>query len=306
MGTSAIPWTDVTWPIIVGCSHASAGCASCWAEQRHAHRWAKPGQRFHDVITKTPQGWRWNGRVQFVEELLDWPLRQRKPMRIFVCPSGDLFHERVPLPWIVDVFEGMRRAPQHTFQILTKRAARLYAILGADSTGTLDREAPAHHSRLLRMLPLPNVWLGVSVEDQAAADARIPLLRATPAAVRFVSAEPLLGPLDLFTKHLHCEICRGSGVAHDLAAHSYGGPCVRPCSGILHTPSLDLVIIGCESGPGRRNQDGYEAHARALIHQGRTAGVKVFHKQMPVNGRVSTNPEEWAPEFRVQELPHGA
>lgn len=204
-----IEWTDATWNIITGCSVVSAGCKHCYAMKlagtRLAHHPSRAG-----LTIDTAAGPVWNGEVRFNDQWLLQPLDWTKPRRIFVCAHGDLFHESVPDEWICVVFAIMASAPQHTFQVLTKRSqrARLWFERMRDRAtaegylheclkGRMGYDHPRRPAVNLTAWPLPNVWLGVSVEDQAAADARIPDLLLTPAAARWISAEPLLGPLDL-------------------------------------------------------------------------------------------------------------
>ena len=162
---SAIEWTDATWNPVTGCTKISPGCKYCYAErltERFGH------QRFTDVVLHP--------------ERLLLPLRWRTPRMIFVNSMSDLFHERVPSPFIDQVFEVIQRTPHHTFQILTKRPDRLLAWHRGDRNGQGERSVP------------PNAWLGVSVESMTYAW-RLERLRQVEATVRFVSAEPLLGPL---------------------------------------------------------------------------------------------------------------
>ena len=210
--------------------------------------------------------------VRFVAEHLADPLKWRKPRRIFVNSMSDLFHEKLTNEQIAAVFGVMAAAPHHTFQVLTKRARRMrewFAWVGDDglvwsrlveAIRKTHRPRPSVErlvttsldSRLLAW-PLPNVWLGVSAENQAAADERIPDLLATPAAVRWVSAEPLLGPLNLNAK------CPPFYAPH------------------LRSDRISWVVAGCESGPGARPAD--VEWFRALRDQCATAGVAFFLKQ---------------------------
>lgn len=219
-----IEWTDATWNPITGCSVVSAGCKNCYAMKlagtRLQHHPSRAG-----LTIDTSNGPVWNGEVRFNEQWLSQPLKWKRPRMIFVCAHGDLFHESVQDEWIDQVFAVMALAPHHTFQVLTKRAERMRAYLqtkdrdesiGWDAAqivedsgrgdygianglihginGYVSSVSPKPHTY---RWPLPNVWLGVSVEHQEAADERIPLLLQTPAAVRWISAEPLLGPVDL-------------------------------------------------------------------------------------------------------------
>ena len=206
-----IEWAEATWNPITGCSHAgSPGCDMCYARRmarRLAGRCGYPAAPHHFDVTLRP-------------ERLERPLHWCKPQRIFVCSMSDLFHKDVPDEFIDAVFAIVALAPQHTFQLLTKRAermARYFQNLGERSLdhhpalGYLSSERCIckmwddyltrttkcrHICDLDRSIPLPNVWLGVSVENQAAADARREYLRQCPAAVKFVSYEPALGPVD--------------------------------------------------------------------------------------------------------------
>ena len=202
---TGIEWTDKTWNPVRGCSMVSEGCRNCYA-MRFAHRWPK----LYGGLTDSTQ--RWTGDVRLVPEMLDAPLHWRKPRRIFVNSMSDLFHEAVPSQFIADCFGVMEKAKQHTFQILTKRPERLEEVMRLFCYG----------------VPLPNVWLGVSVEDQATADERIPLLLETPAAVRFVSYEPALGPVDFETWLNYGRLGEKWDSINWLIAGGESGPHARP------------------------------------------------------------------------------
>lgn len=282
MGDTSIEWTDKVWNPTRGCSRVSEGCRHCYAEgiaarfSRHIDEIAGPyfGQThdpFHGFATMTPQGPRWTGKVALVPEKLMEPLRWKKPRRVFVNSMSDLFHEDLPEQAIIDVFGVMALAHGHTFQILTKRPERMRAFLAAGDHGILDqfralRDRGGIADRLVFQAldikrrdgvelqwPLQNVWLGVSVENQEAADARIPLLLRTPAAVRFLSVEPLLGPVQLDPTW--------------IVDYEIGQPEKR----------IDWVIGGFESG--RQARPGHRQWARALRDQCVAAGVPFFWKQ---------------------------
>jgi len=262
-----IEWSDETWNPVRGCTKVSAGCTNCYA-MRQAHRFSGAGKPYEGLTQivkgKGPQ---WTGAVRTVPELLWEPLRWRKPRRVFVNSMSDLFHEDVPAGFIAHVFAVMAAAPRHEFQILTKRPARMALLLndpsfwasvwghgmehwwGTEDLARSDEIGPDH--------PLPNVWLGTSVEDQAAADERIPHLLRTPAAVRFLSCEPLLGPVNL---------------ERNARPWGAGGASARWLA-LLH-----WVIAGGESGPGARRCD--VAWIRTLVDQCRAAAVPVFVKQV--------------------------
>ncbi len=298
--TTRIEWTDATWNLITGCTMVSAGCTNCYAMGLAATRMRAHPSRAG--LTRMTGGRPvWTGEVRFNEQWLDKPLRWRHPRRIFVCAHGDLFHEAVPDDWIDRVFAVMALAPRHTFQVLTKRPERMSAYMaGCGPAGATDilsraggrllraaeyatRNTPRLEYNFNRRWPLPNVCLGTSIEDQATADARIPHLLATPAAVRFVSAEPLLGALRLDRVGPSAP---GGWVTDALRGHRW--PDLDEGSAITsHTECLDWVIVGGESGHGARPM--HPNWARSLRDQCQAAEVPFFFKQWG----------EWAPMGRL-------
>jgi protein gp37 len=267
---SKIEWTDATWQPITGCSLVSPGCTNCYAMKlagtRLKHHPSRAG-----LTRDTKVGPVWTGEVRFNEQWLTDPLRWRRPRRIFVCAHGDLFHEDAPDEWIDRVFAVMGLADWHTLQVLTKRSARMLAYCNDPKTpdrvdAAMNDLAPAHWCKRefedAGGWPLPNVWLGVSAEDQQRADERVPDLLATPAAVRFVSAEPLLGPID-FRPYVGRIISDAMG--------GYEPELLTP------HPRLDWVIVGGESGPKARPMQ--PDWARSIRDQCRAAGVAYFFKQ---------------------------
>lgn len=254
---TGIEWTDATWNPVRGCSKVSEGCRNCYA-MSVAARFSGPGQPYAGLATRSPA--RWTNRVAFVEEHLADPLRWKRPRRVFVNSMSDLFHEDIPDAWIDRVFGVMAAASRHTYQILTKRPERMRAYM-AGLAHNYDRiEAGARSvGYTLRFegipmvrWPIPNVWLGVSVEDQAAADERIPLLARTPAVIRFLSCEPLLGPIDL------------------------GG--LLPDRSRSPIDAVDWIIGGGESGPKSRPCD--VEWLRNLARQCVESGTPFFLKQL--------------------------
>lgn len=246
---TGIEWTDATWNPVTGCSKVSQGCKHCYAE-REWPRMTKlvpsyAGRDFTDVRTHADR--------------LDQPLRWKKPRMIFVNSMSDLFHPDVPFEFLDSVFATMELAPQHIFQVLTKRPERMRDYM---------LEIRKHRS------PLQNVWLGVSVEDQATADERIPLLLDTPAAVRWISAEPLLGPVRL------------SGLFglitddEDVRIDALNGTFITSRYQEEPTPlgaRIDWVVVGGESGPNARPM--HPQWARDLRDQCAQAGVPFLFKQ---------------------------
>jgi protein gp37 len=211
MSTTTIEWTEATWNPVTGCSKISPGCANCYAE-RMARRLQAMGQpNYRDGFA-----------VRTHEHMLKLPSTWVKPRMVFVNSMGDLFHEEVPIKFIQTVFSVMHDTPRHTFQLLTKRANRLAEVAS--------------------QLTWPdNVWMGVTVEDDEHVG-RVDLLRSVPARVRFLSIEPLLGPLPS-----------------------------------LNLDSVDWVIVGGESGPGARHMDGQwvtQIHDLCV-----SSGIPFFFKQ---------------------------
>ena len=292
MTKSKIAWTDRVWNPISGCTKVSAGCAHCYAETLD-HRFD------HDKVGKLPWALpasRGGRPVTLHPDRLDAPLRWRKPAMVFVNSMSDLFHEDVPDEFIAETFYTMRLASHHTFQVLTKRPERMTEWVNAWDQLKPDRTKPFR---------APNIWLGVSVENQYWADRRIPLLLATPAAVRFLSCEPLLKKLDV-SRYLRCPDCMGSGKDILAAWPEPQGDCDR-CGG--SGVAIHWVIIGGESGSKARPMElGW---ATDLLRQCRDAEIPAFFKQTGVvlakelgladrNGRDIT---ELPPELRVLEMP---
>lgn len=331
MSKSSIEWTQHTWNPIRGCSRISPGCKHCYAERTAARN--LPGMR--SPTTHQPfaimgsDGPHWTGKVELIESMLDIPLRRRIPTTYFVNSMSDLFHEALPDESIDRIFAVMALCPQHTFQILTKRADRMWEYLSAARERlakrfwidvTILRAAPvkgirAAVNRFRSMAfdeslapmpwPLPNVWLGVSVENQECADERIPLLLKTPAAIRFISAEPLLGPLCI-GRYLHGHEEHGIDLARP-AGSKVG------CT-VGYTPPLDWVICGGESGPGARPCQ-IEWLDR-IAAECESARVPCFVKQLGSNPRHGAfkyscesdrthgrDPEDWPRSLRVREMP---
>lgn len=289
-----IQWTDETWNPTTGCSRVSEGCRNCYIERTPPFRMA--GRKLGDPVQLHP-------------DRLDSPLHWKKPRRVFVNSLSDLFHEDVSWTFILSVFTTMEKSPQHTFQILTKRPERMLPVVEWVGRKFIE---------MGDLWPLPNVWLGVSVEDQKTADERIPILLQVPAAVRFLSVEPLLGPVDLLYSAFN-------------GADSFG-----------RMEGLDWVIVGGESGPKSRPCD--LAWIRSIVEQCKGAAVPCFVKQLgdyvvdrndagfdgemendwpmdtdvddPSNewdwqgakirvrlSKKGGNPEEWPADLRVREFP---
>ncbi len=294
---TSIQWTDETWNPTVGCTRVSQGCQHCYAEGI-AHRGMSPQHRGLTVMTKT--GPRWNGTVRLVEKALKLPLGWRKPRLVFVNSMSDLFHENIPFEYIAAVFGIMAGCEQHTFQVLTKRPGRaleFFLWLKERDPATCIAESASHQldeggwTSLCYMpgtWPLPNVWIGVSVEDQERAAERIPLLAEIPAAVRFLSCEPLLDEI----------------VLDDLLE------------------KVNWVIVGGESGPRARVMDlGW---ARLIVNCCKHHETAVFVKQLgrrpfeefwnelysvhetqwyKVEDAKGGDPDEWPEDLQIRQWP---
>lgn len=303
-----IQWTDRTWNFVRGCARVSPGCENCYAE-RTAYRFNGKGQPYEGLTVLGKRGPRWSGEARFVTDALWQPLKWRDPAKIFCNSMSDVFHEDVTDEQIAAACGVMAACPQHTFQLLTKRADRMCELMNRLTRqdvlmAALDLERETHAKGDAGPLhvkqcadpdgpwPLPNIWLGVSCEDQQRADERIPLLLQTPAAVRFVSAEPLLGPVTFDPNTLGC-------VGH--LASTFGNPLIN------------WVIVGGESGPGARpcNIDW----VRSIATQCNDAGTACFVKQLgrfsyaetssvPVTtDRKGGDMAEWPSDLRVRQFP---
>ncbi len=299
---TSIEWTDETWNPFKGCSRVSPGCDNCYAMlMAHRFPWGEGLTR----IRKKDRQVDWSGTVRFYEEELARPLRWRKARRVFVCSGSDIFHESNAFEQIAAVFGVMASCPRHTFQVLTKRpirAAAFFTWVAARGESDMAQhsvcliEAVAHglghklaedaHVRVetapVAAWPLPNVWVGVSAEDQQRWDERVPiLLEDVPAAVRFVSAEPLLGPI---------------GFAD------------------VDRTAIDWIIVGGESGRGARPLD--LRWVEDIIHMSAYKGIACFVKQLGHHPRIGPDarfsppltgkggdPREWPPHLRVRQWP---
>lgn len=332
--STGIQWTDETWNPIRGCSRVSEGCRHCYAEVVAA-RFSGPGQAYEGLARRTSKGEaRWTGKIMFVEKHLLDPLRWKEPRRIFVNSMSDLFHEAVTDDELAAIFGVMAMAHQHTFQILTKRPERMRATMGqltlSESIAGLgllcqDRGIALDYDRLNRHLrahdhrwPLPNVWLGVSVENQAAADERIPILLDTPAAVRFLSCEPLLGPVKLSQSWKDYLAGWDARDQHHHNCDGYTCDAGCPVAEQFQTEKIDWVIVGGESGAKARSCD--VRWIRDIVDQCRSAGTAVFVKQLgklpfektdgvltwpelELRDSHGGDPAEWPEDLRVREFP---
>lgn len=321
--TSKISWTNETWEPFLGCSRVSTGCEGCYAERLTARMDTNPTfkGKYADLTRATTKGPRWTGVVRVDRDALRKPLYWKRPRRIFVNSRSDTFHESLTDEQIDLVFAVMYAAQWfgdeekgifewHTFQVLTKRTERMQRYLSDPAApkrwartgvtlGVFGEDPDLLHDSLYysKFGPqeimenlLPRVWLGTSIEDQKSADERISHLVKTPAAIRFLSCEPLLGPVDLERWFAY----------HDSNGEPYGRRC-----GPDGLPFINWVIVGGESGPKAKRRPMKMEWARELRNQCYEAGVAFYFKQD--SGRFSNERpyiiEEDGKAFRWHQFP---
>ena len=322
---STISWTDATWPIVAGCEYASPGCSNCWAVRdswRLAHN---PNPKVHNAyfgtVDKLPSGKLvWSGIIRPLPERLDWPLKWRGFKRIFVCSQADLFHPKVPNEFIAAAFGVMAVCPQHTFQVLTKHPGRMRSFFewvagqqnGAAETCAWEaRHVPGvsgwQHDEPVEW-PLPNVWIGVTVEDQRRAEERIPELLRTPAAKRWLSVEPMLEAINL--RQSWVDYLEGWTAEQVCCGRRRGGECCGdPDAQQVQTERIDWVVCGGESAQTRANTRPFAIEwARDLMQQCRAASVPFFMKQLGTapTWRGHSGPgEHWPADTTKNDTGHG-
>lgn len=279
MSKTKIAWTEQTWNPVVGCTKVSDGCKNCYAEKM-AYRLYCMGQEKYGHVTRYNK---WSGHTYCDESALQIPLKRKKPTMYFVCSMGDLFHESVPFEFIKRVRQIAIDCPQHTMQFLTKRPER--ALKFTQWLAGRDDISIAEWPR--------NCWLGVTVENQEQADKRIPILLQIPAAVRFVSCEPLLGVIDL-TK-LQFPTWARTQYVNALTGK------INPSLSTGRDEHIDWVIVGGESGRMRRDCP-YE-WIESIVEQCKSASVPVFVKQIPFGRRINKDISEFPPNLQFQEYP---
>lgn len=240
--SSKIEWTEDTWNPLIGCDKISAGCKNCYAIKTAWVRQHNPAmaEKYAGVVEKTANGsLNWTGKINFHQPSLLKPLNTKKPTVFFVNSMSDLFHESVPFEYINAIFSVMSDCDWHTYQVLTKRAQRMYEFF---------EWKRAQFG--ISWSPKDNVWIGVSVEDQKTADERIPWLLGVPVKVKFLSCEPLLGPVDIMWFDLQFKV---------------------------QGPGIGWVICGGESGPNSRPM--HPDWARSIRDQCEVSGIPFFFKQ---------------------------
>lgn len=263
---TSIEWTDYNWNFLRGCSRVSEGCRNCYAEGVAA-RFSGPGMPYDGLAKFVDHKPRWTGEISFHENILQQPIKWQKPRKIFVNSMSDLFHENVSDEILDKAFDVMMLANHHIYQILTKRPQRMLDYL---SNRSFKRPFNNH------------IWLGVSVEDQKTADERIPLLLQTPAAIRWISAEPLLGPIDLrFPGGIRTDAVRYPDRYESMSDEERDAWAKRQARAIYIARTgmqLDWVVVGGESGPAARPCD--VGWITSIVEQCKAANVPVFVKQL--------------------------
>jgi protein gp37 len=310
---TGIAWTDETANWIVGCSKISQGCRSCYAATAANSPRLQQFDQYKGVVDGDGN---WNGEIAFVPKVLGQLIRSKKRRRVFAPSMGDPFHQGVKDEWLDQFFVTVALTPHITYQVLTKRPERmleycdrLYGDRFRHQIQLRGLERDENLTKIYnRNLPLSNLWLGVTVENEAAANERIPLLLQTPAAVRFLSVEPLLEAIDLVDGEMHNP---GFGEGH---------PWLNPLGGIVYdnegnfscAPAIDWGIIGGESGSAARP---FEMEwAQLLINQFQEAKIPIFMKQVGSNAfyegkpfktksRAGSDPKEWPEWAQIQEFP---
>lgn len=304
---TGIQWTEEVWNPTTGCDRISPGCDHCYALTM-AKRLKGMGQAKYqndgDPKTSGP-----GFGLTVHPDALTLPLRWRKPRKIFVNSMSDLFHADVPTEFIAQVFAVMAACPQHTFQVLTKRHGRMRSLLNSDAfletsvmAGLMEEWPVAEDCPW----PLPNVWLGVSVEDQHWADIRVPALIETPAAVRWLSCEPLIGELALDVLYDHAP-----GAVTEFGTLCMCGTAMKDDGIGCYGDRIGWIVAGGESGPGARPCD--LEWLRSLRRQCEEGGVPFFCKQVgAVAGREigagahGADWDAWPEDLRIRQFPVAA
>ena len=281
---SKIEWTEKTWNPISGCTKISDGCKNCYAE--------KMANRLKAIGTK---GYENGFAVTLHPDRIGEPLNRKKPTMYFVCSMGDIFNEKVPDAFIDAVFATMALCPQHTFQVLTKRVDRMEKYLN-EAEKRIEAYFMHDEQTAQFQYPLPNVWLGVTAENQEQADKRIPILLDTPAALRFVSVEPMLDEINLDGLGLEwggsyygtkCTKCGNAGSSGIVLGCCEDDIWCGECGSREHIedlPTLDWVIIGGETGAGARPLQ-YE-WVKDIQEQCKAANVPFFFKKWGKLGQI--------------------
>ena len=272
-----IAWANETWSPVIGCTKIAAGCKNCYAERMATRLATMPLQSYYRHVV---QNGKWNGDVYCLENRLSKPLHWRKPRKIFVCSMSDLFHEKVNIGFLTHVFDTIKACPQHIFQLLTKRPSRALEMMwGPHGNGWRYFGEGDYHK---------NIHFGVSCSTQADLNRMAEDFFPIPAAVRFLSLEPLLEPIRLDGVFIKQRIGHSPGYFLDVR------------------PGLHWCVIGCESGSGARPCK--DEWVISIVNQCNEAipRIPVFTKQLARDGKAwkltEKNRNEW-PDWAVHEYP---
>ncbi len=332
MAKTKIPWTQFSINPWVGCTKIKSGCSACYAERQAARLKAMGVPAYQEAIGSNGK---WAGTVVWQDSQLEQLLKRKKSTMYFWGSMTDMFHEEVPFEWLDKCHAAMvwavRNWHYHIHQILTKRPARMLQYYSQNRRKQILDIVAKEYNDVPQMYgienwPFPNLWLGVSCSTQKDADEMIPIALQIPVAVHIVSFEPLLEEIELqeewFERCPHCGMGtydwaradNDTGIpdsSDDVECGycgAYLGTGKTEASEVL--AGIDWVIIGCERLKGNRagrfceDETKWWAACRGIVEQCKAAGVAVFVKQCPINGKVSTNNlDEWPEWARVQEMP---
>ncbi len=290
---SKIAWTDESWNPVVGCTKVSAGCQNCYAEKM-ANRlvgMCVADGRCPEYLGKIDDNGHWTGQVECCPWKLEIPLHWKKPRRIFVCSMGDLFHPSVPFEFIDEVVQVIIACYRHTFLILTKRPEVALKYIQY-----MRQRLSKLYKRGVDWTWPENVIGMVTAENQPMADLRIPQLLQCGFKTTGVSIEPMLEGISLEKFQCCCSRCGGCGDEYPTEP-----PACHVCGGTGMGSQLDWVIIGCESGPKRR--ECKLEWVRDLVRQCKDANVAPFVKQLSINGKVEHDINKFPKDLQIREYP---
>lgn len=274
-----IEYVTDSWNPVIGCSQISPGCDNCYAIKMASriNNMMPEKSRYKNIV----RDGKWTGEISLSYQTIMQPYHWKKPRRVFVCDMGDLFFEKIHYSMIYGIISTIARNPVHTFLILTKRPKRMKEFFSRFSP-----DIKTYLNTLNIPWPIPNLWLGVTAENQQMAEYRIPLLLKTPAIKRFVSYEPALGPLDLtkletldISGTIMINALKGTSWYKDLDTNRYDIPVNKP----------DWIICGCESGPGHREMK--TEWARSVKNQCEKYNIPFFLKQVYMGHKLIKMPQ---------------
>lgn len=301
---SNIEWTGQSWNPIVGCSIKSTGCKVCYAMPMAARLAAMGIEQYKGLTEKTKTGAVWTGKIAFAKSVFEAPLKRKKPETYFVNSMGDLFHEDVPFAWVDKVFAVIALCPHHIFQILTKRSDRMLEYMRQERCDEIN----SHAGELMDWQEMPevswppaNAWMGVSAENQDRWDERVPDLLKTPAAIRWVSVEPMLEHINaqqIFLKDEERIVEPLTGDWQDGVVDA-GDRLVGVDSKYGSGPKVDWLVCGGESG--HRARPFKTEWMQSLLEQAKASGTAFFAKQ--TGGASKSKLPEIPADLLIREFP---